>query len=292
METRYTEEKEFILLSKLILEDNEKIKKLKTIYQKEERYADFLGPIESFIAYYFYYDAPKLKDVDVIKAVRNIKSKWDKDISFFDKIFEKEMFGVISLTLRKNNRKITKHELFLILGYILWAVDNRKWMGDSRAYLKWLCDFFNLFDKDEKKAHHSEYDSLKDSLNIDEKKIKLMKGEKADFEPLAKDIALDRIDSAKFAEYDELNDSGSDNLDEDYDEEDIEDENDFWESGGFIESISDEDMKKKMSTFNKGHDEDVNYDCDKCGVKISAHNRDWHDGMCDKCFNMEYYGEI
>ncbi len=41
-------------------------------------------------------------------------------------------------------------------------------------------------------------------------------------------------------------------------------------------------------TFHMKHDEDVNYNCKKCNGKISAHNRDWHKGMCDGCFNREY----
>lgn len=76
------------------------------------------------------------------------------------------------------------------------------------------------------------------------------------------------------------------------DEGNIEDSNGFWEAGGFVQSVgSDELTDEKMKTFHMSHDEDVNYDCKKCGKKISAHNRDWHDGMCDKCFNKEVYGK-
>ncbi|MBU4245932.1 MAG: hypothetical protein ABIF85_03065 [Nanoarchaeota archaeon] len=27
----------------------------------------------------------------------------------------------------------------------------------------------------------------------------------------------------------------------------------------------------------------------KCNKKISAHNKDWYGGMCDDCFNKEYF---
>jgi DNA-directed RNA polymerase subunit RPC12/RpoP len=33
------------------------------------------------------------------------------------------------------------------------------------------------------------------------------------------------------------------------------------------------------------HDEEMNYSCKNCKKKISAHNNDWHGGMCDECFN-------
>ncbi len=71
----------------------------------------------------------------------------------------------------------------------------------------------------------------------------------------------------------------------------MKEEKDFWAEGSFIQSMSEEDVKKKMRTFHMKHDEEMNYNCRKCNKKISAHNRDWHDGMCDKCFNGTYYPE-
>ena len=40
------------------------------------------------------------------------------------------------------------------------------------------------------------------------------------------------------------------------------------------------------------HDEDVNYNCKRCGKKISLHNKDWHNEMCDDCFDKEVYGSL
>ncbi len=71
----------------------------------------------------------------------------------------------------------------------------------------------------------------------------------------------------------------------------IEEADDFWAEGDFSETLGSIDMEEKMKTFHKKHDEDVNYDCKKCNKKISAHNRDWHNGMCDDCFNREVYPE-
>ena len=69
--------------------------------------------------------------------------------------------------------------------------------------------------------------------------------------------------------------------------ENLEEEN-FWEESGFVEKIKPGEMEEKMKTFHKGHNEDMNFKCRKCGKKISAHNKDWHDGMCDNCFNKEH----
>ena len=64
-------------------------------------------------------------------------------------------------------------------------------------------------------------------------------------------------------------------------------ENCFWEKGIFIETMSSEEAKEKMKTFDKKHNEDTNYNCRKCGKKISAHNKDWHGCLCDDCFHNE-----
>ena len=66
-------------------------------------------------------------------------------------------------------------------------------------------------------------------------------------------------------------------------------ENNLWEEGEFIETLSPQDMEGKMRTFHMKHDEEMNYDCKKCNKKISAHNKDWHAGMCDDCFNKGYH---
>lgn len=221
------EEGKFIPIINFVLEDNAEIKKLKSIYQKEEEYSTFLGPIESFIAYYFYYDDKKLKDVDVKKAIRNIVGNLDKNINFFKTNFEKELAGVIEFTLEEQNKKITKHELLLVLRYISWCIDNREWLNHSQAYLNWVCGFFGLSDQDG--------DGDDKSSNEDE-------------------------------------------------------ESEFWEEGGFIQSMGQKDIDKKMKSFHMKHNEDVNYNCRKCNKKISLHNKDWHKGLCDGCFDKGVYG--
>lgn len=68
-------------------------------------------------------------------------------------------------------------------------------------------------------------------------------------------------------------------------------EDGFWEKGAFAETLSSKDEEERMKTFHKRHDEDMNFNCKKCKAKISAHNKDWHAGMCDKCFNKEFFPE-
>ncbi len=75
-------------------------------------------------------------------------------------------------------------------------------------------------------------------------------------------------------------------------ENDIEEgEDGFWDEGSFAQTMGGEEADKKMKTFHKKHDENMNFNCGKCGGKISAHNKDWHGGMCDECFDKEYFGQ-
>ncbi len=67
------------------------------------------------------------------------------------------------------------------------------------------------------------------------------------------------------------------------------DENEFWGEGSFIESISSDEVEKKLKTLHK--ERDLNFNCKKCKKKISSHNKDWHDCMCDDCFNKTYFKE-
>ena len=202
----YTEELKFIPLNKLFLEDTEEVKKIKSIYQREVEYIQFLGPIESFIAYYYYYDNPKLEDVDVKKAIINVRTNWNKDINFFKPIFEKELMGVISFTLQNAKRKITRHELFLVLGYILWSIDNRKITGDTKCYLNWICNFFHLFNKEEKKKFDNFYDRLGKKFGNTKEEIRVMKneGKETNIKFPVTEEALNILDSEKFADYREL----------------------------------------------------------------------------------------
>ncbi len=66
-------------------------------------------------------------------------------------------------------------------------------------------------------------------------------------------------------------------------------EDSIWEEGSFIRSLGADEIKEKMKTFHKKHDEDMRFSCRKCNKKISAHNKDWHARLCDECFNKECF---
>ena len=63
----------------------------------------------------------------------------------------------------------------------------------------------------------------------------------------------------------------------------------LWAGGSFIQAIGPGDMKEKMKTFHGDDNKEIVAACRKCGKGISAHHRDWHDCLCDGCFDREHF---
>lgn len=64
---------------------------------------------------------------------------------------------------------------------------------------------------------------------------------------------------------------------------------DLWDDDYLAETLSPQDIEEKKATIHMKHDEDMFFNCKNCDVKISAHNKDWHAGLCDACFNNEFH---
>lgn len=69
-------------------------------------------------------------------------------------------------------------------------------------------------------------------------------------------------------------------------------EMEFWSAGSFSETLDSKDAQERLKTLHKKNDEDMDFNCKKCDKKISAHNRDWHGGMCDACFDKEFFPDV
>ncbi len=65
----------------------------------------------------------------------------------------------------------------------------------------------------------------------------------------------------------------------------------FWSKGSFIQGLGEKPSEEKMKTFHMKHDEDMFFNCKECQAKISAHNKDWHDELCDNCFYADDFEE-
>lgn len=196
----------FISINRLLLEDNEDVKHIKSLQQREEEYAYLLGPIEHAIASY-YSENRKLKDKDAAKMLKNLRSNYSQNLDFFKEPLEKEI--LIQLSLALQDTETMHRELYLSISYILWSIDNCSWIGDNKAYLDWLLNFFGMMDKEEKKEFKKKYGRLGKEFGIEEEKIRAMTMGSDEFddeevyEPNEKENKWSKEDSEYFAMSDE-----------------------------------------------------------------------------------------
>ena len=260
----------FVPIKELLLPDSDKIKEMKSIYGIEFKYLNFLGSIEFFIANYGLTNL-KLKDIEIVKALRNIRNNLDKNIDFFRSDLEYNLMMIINASLQ-TNKKITKHELLLVIKHILWAIDNRTWMGNRRAYLEWIANFFHLLNKGQKEEFDESYEKLAKKYGFDDEKIKNLKGDNLDYESPLSEVALAKIDSENFDE----------------------DEDGLWSDGEYMRSIDMKDPEtiKKLKYFKEDPNESKDFECSKCKNAIGKHNLYWHEEMCDDCFHDIYHSKL
>lgn len=177
---RFTEEGEDSLF--LHLEpDTPEVMKIKSLQGEEYEYSDYLGTIEYSIARYFYEDDRQIKDKDALSALKNIRKNCDKDISFFKHDLEKEITENLIELLEEE--PITHHEFKLVIDYVLEVIDNRAWMEDEQAYLKWATYVMGLFTEEESEEYERSVKKLAANLGLSSKHADLMllKGNEDDY---------------------------------------------------------------------------------------------------------------
>ncbi|AAM05838.1 TPA: hypothetical protein HA338_13430 [Methanosarcina acetivorans] len=168
-------------LSEFLVPDTPEIKEIKSIYNKEYEYSEYLSEIEFSIADYYYNANRKVTDKDVIRALKNIKENRDKPISFFEKPIEKEI--VKSLVEPLEESPLYDHEFTLVLDYVLWSIDNRSWLEDKQAYVKWITYVLDFFSEAEEKKYESKFKKFARKMGISGAQVDmlLMKKEAEDF---------------------------------------------------------------------------------------------------------------
>jgi hypothetical protein len=168
-------------LSELLVPDTPETKEIKSIYEKEYEYSDYLSEIEITIAAHHYTENRNLKDKDVIAALKNIKQNRDKSISFFKKDLEREIVGNLIEPLEEN--PLTDHEFTLVIDYVLWVIDNRSWIPDKQAYVKWITYVMGLFSKAEEKKYEKEFNKFARNMGVSSAQVDmlLMKRDAEDF---------------------------------------------------------------------------------------------------------------
>ena len=170
-----------ISLSELLVPGTPEIKEIKSIYENEYEYSEYLSEIEFSVADYYYNENRKVTDKDIIKALNNIKQNRDKPISFFEKALEKEI--VKSLVEPLEESPLTDHEFTLVLDYVLWVIDNRSWLEDKQAYVKWITYVLGFYSEAEEKKYEKQFKKFARKMGISGAQVDmlLMKKEVEDF---------------------------------------------------------------------------------------------------------------
>ena len=156
-------------LERLLEPDTSEIKSLKTLHKKEEEYSPYLLAFEYPIAYYYLEYDRKLTDKDVVRVLRNIKKGIGVNLSCFDDPLGATILEALAEALAE--KPISKHELVLVIDYILWCIDNRSWMGDKQSYVKGLCYMFNLYSELEERQYVQHIEKLGKKLGFDKNTI-------------------------------------------------------------------------------------------------------------------------
>ncbi len=165
-------------------------------------------------------------------ALKNIKQNRDKPINFFKKDLEREIVESLIEPLEEN--PLTDHEFTLVIDYVLWVIDNRSWIPDKQAYVKWITYVMGLFSNTEEGKYEREFKKSARKLGVSSAQVDmlLMKRDAEDFfeeggffediadkaELLDKDRTADNLETGFFLmtddeKFDFLLDRGTDYID-------------------------------------------------------------------------------
>lgn len=161
--------------------DTPEAKKIKNLHGREYEYAEYLGMVEYSIARHFYGADRKITDRDAASALKNIRINCSRNISFFNRDLEKEIIRSLIEVLEE--KPLTRHEFKLVIDYVLEIIDNRSWMEDEQAYIKWVSYVMDLFTEEEKEEYESDIKKLAAEMGLSSKHadLMLMKGEEEDY---------------------------------------------------------------------------------------------------------------
>jgi len=170
-----------VTLSELLTPDTPETKKMKSLQGKEYEYSNYLGTIEYSIARYFYEENREIKDKDAVSALKNIRNNCNEKTSFFKQDLETEIIENLIELLK--SEPISHHEFELSIDYVLEIIDNRSWMEDEQAYLKWVTYVMGLFTEEESEEYEKNVKKLAAKLGLSSKHADLMllKGSEDDY---------------------------------------------------------------------------------------------------------------
>ncbi len=161
--------------------DTPEVKKIKSLQGKEYEYAEHIGTVEYSIARYYYEADREITDRDIASALKDIRKDCSKSIYLFNKGLEKEIIRSLIEVLEE--KPVSRHELKLVIDYVLEVIDNRSWMGDGQAYIKWVAYIMDFFTEEEKEEYEKSIKKFAAEMGLSSKHadLMLMKGEEEDY---------------------------------------------------------------------------------------------------------------
>jgi hypothetical protein len=182
----------YIPLNELLVPETTKVTKLKEITGKKvEEYSDVFFPIESNIAEYFLKNQ-QIKDADVKKSLVNFIKNPFKEFDYPKFPIENEIqFGA---SIGAQNKKISLHELKLIVDFLILSIENRDYIPGGKSYLTWICAFLGYLDGKSIKEIEAMYRAMGLFANIPNKQISQMI---MTLQPEKNSVKLSKLDKAK-----------------------------------------------------------------------------------------------
>jgi len=135
---------------------------------REEEYADILGPIEHTIASHYLVNRT-MRDREVTTTLNNLKENYDKPLDFFSNSLEVRVIKRLKIVLR--HCSLTHHEFKLVINYLLWSINNRSWMQDQQAYVKWITYALGIFPEKEEANYIKKVEKFARRLGMNRKQI-------------------------------------------------------------------------------------------------------------------------
>jgi hypothetical protein len=163
---------EKLSLSEFLEPDTPEILEIKSLLGEECKYIEYLISIEYSIAHYYHKIDRKIEDKDITLLLKNIKKNYDKNISSFEHPLE--LLIVRNLVEALHQKPITHREFKLVLDYFISAIDNRSWLDDKQAYLKWLAHALNYFTEEEEKEYVKNVAKVASKLGLSDEEIGLL----------------------------------------------------------------------------------------------------------------------
>ena len=163
---------EEISLSEYLEPDTPEILEIESLEFKEPEYIMYLGAIEYSVALYYYEDDRKIKDKDVIVALENIKLNYESDLSFFSRDLEIQIIDYLIGSL--SEEPITHHEFRLVIDYVLQSIENRTWMEDEQAYVKWIAYVLGFYSEAEAIKYEKDFKRIAKKRGMSDEDIDLL----------------------------------------------------------------------------------------------------------------------